>query len=312
MKRELFFLRPTLLWVLLGPILGCMWLAAVNYSNNLVYAVLYLVGSLCFVSLFHSWRNLSTLQVEHIRINSAFVGEEVRVEIHLLNPDKHPVQGLFFARVGEETGLSRWPIPLAKQGGGSLRIAAGDSCRLEVFFPAERRGIYRLESLLVRSSYPFGLVWAAFRVPVDVVYFIYPQPKGSLAWPELRPSGDEGVPVSSRPGDDFAGVRAYTPGQSLRHVDWKAYARGRPLSVKYFTGGEGRQLWLDASQMLRLPLEDRLSQLALWIVNAEKEEISYALRLGRSVLPLGIGPAQSRRALEALAVAGLGTEEKQG
>ncbi len=60
--------------------------------------------------------------------------------------------------------------------------------------------------------------------------------------------------------------------------------------------------------MVRLPLEDRLSQLALWVVNAEKEEIPYALKLGRTTLPLGLGPAQSRRALETLAVAGLGSE----
>ena len=56
--------------------------------------------------------------------------------------------------------------------------------------------------------------------------------------------------------------------------------------------------------MSRLPLEARLSQLALWIVNAEKAEFPYALRLGRTTLPLGLGAAQSRRALEALAVAG--------
>jgi uncharacterized protein (DUF58 family) len=309
MKREKISLRPTLLWLVFGPVLGCMWLAAVNYSNNLIYAILYLAGSLCFVSLFHSWRNLSSLQVEHIRVNPAFVGEEVRVEIYLRNPEKQTVQGLFFARVSDETGLSKWPVPLTIPGGRSLGIKGGDSCCAEVSFPAERRGMYRFESLLVRSVYPFGLIWAGFRVPVDAVYFVYPRPKGTSTWPALRPGGDEGAPVSSQSGDDFAGVRTYSPGQSLRHVDWKAFARGRPLSVKYFTGGAGRELWLDASEMLRLPLEDRLSQLVLWIVNAEKEEIPYALRLGRTELPLGMGPAQSRRALEALAVAGFGSEE---
>jgi uncharacterized protein (DUF58 family) len=309
MKREKIFLRPTLLWGLFGPILGCMWLAAVNYSNNLVYAVLYLIASLCFISLFHSWRNISSLQVEYVRIHPAFVSEEVRVEVCLRNPDKHPIQSLFFARMSGETGL--WdPLPLVRRGSRGLRIAGGDSSSVEVFFPAERRGMYRFESLLVRSSYPFGLVWAGFCLPVDTVYFVYPKPKGSPVWPDLRPSGNEGAAVRSTEGDDFAGVRSYSPGESLRHVDWKAYARGRPLSVKYFTGGDGRQLWLDASQMLHLPLEDRLSQLALWIVNAEKEEISYALRLGRTILPLGIGPVQSRRALETLAVAGVGSEER--
>lgn len=306
MKRDGIRLRPTGLWLLFGPILGCMWLAAVNYSNNLVYAILYLVGSLSFISIFHAWRNLLSLQVEYIRINPAFSGETVRVEIHLRNPTRYPIYGLFFARLNEEMGLSRRAIPLPLSGGRGLRIDAGDSHSAEVVFPSGRRGMYRFEALQIRSSYPFGLFWASFRVPVETEYYIYPQARGSSAWPELRPGGDDGRPVSLHPGDDFSGVRAYMPGESLRHVDWKAYARGRPLSVKQFTGGEGRELWLDSDHLGRLPLEDRLSQLALWIVNAEKEEIPYVLKWGRTTLPLGLGPAQFRRALELLAVAGEG------
>jgi uncharacterized protein (DUF58 family) len=188
-----------------------------------------------------------------------------------------------------------------------VRIAPGDSCSAEVIFPAERRGMYRFETLLVRTSYPLGLFWASFRVPVNAEYYIYPQPGGSEQWPDLHPSGEQGSPASLRPGDDFSGVRAYMPGESLRHVDWKAFARGRPLSIKQFTGGSGHELWLNAGEMGRLPLERRLSQLALWIVNAEKAEIPYALKLGRTTLPIGLGAAHSRRALEALAVAGAGS-----
>jgi uncharacterized protein (DUF58 family) len=307
MKKENFRLRPTALWLIFGPVLGCMWLAAVNYSNNLVYAILYLVGALSFVSIFHTWTNLASLRVEHIRVQPAFAGEEVRLEIHLRNPAKHTIYGLCFARLGDEAGLSRRPVPLRTPGGGGVRIEAGDSCSAEAVFPAERRGMYRFESLLVKTSYPLGLFWASFRVPVNAVYYVYPQARGNADWPELHPGGEQGSPASLKPGDDFSGVRAYLPGESLRHVDWKAYARGRPLSVKQFTGGIGRELRLDAAEMSRLPLEARLSQLALWIVNAEKAEIPYALKLGRTTLPLGLGPAQSRRALEALAVAGVGS-----
>jgi uncharacterized protein (DUF58 family) len=307
MKRESLRLRPTALWLIFGPVLGCMWVAAVNYSNNLVYAILYLIGALSFISIFHTWANLASLRVEHIRIQPAFAGEEVRIEIHLRNPAKHTIYGLFFARLGDEAGLARWPTPLYRPGGGGVRIEAGDSCSAEVAFPAEHRGMYHFDSLLVRSSYPLGLFWASFRVPVGAEYYIYPQAKGKADWPELHPSGEQGSPVSLKPGDDFSGVRAYLPGESLRHVDWKAFARGRPLSVKQFTGGSGHELWLDAAEMGRLPLEARLSQLALWIVNAEKAEIPYALKLGRTTLPLGLGPAHSRRALEVLAVAGVGS-----
>jgi len=328
MKREAIRLRPTGLWLVFGPVLGCMWLAAVNYSNNLVYAVLYLIGSLSFISIFHTWRNLAALRVEHVRVHSAFAGEDVELEVYVSATGKHPVYGLYFARLGEDTMLSRRPVSLTKRGGGSLRLQAGDSCQAQMVIAkkqsyskwgrlvtvtppgsGEQRGMYRFETLQVRSTYPFGLFAATFTVPVGVAYYVYPKPKGKDLWPELHPSGENSSSFIQNPGDDFSGVRTYQPGDPLRHVDWKAFARGRPLSVKQFTGGDGRELWLDAAEMTRLPLEERLSQLALWIVNAEKEEIPYALKLGRTTLPLGLGPAQSRRALETLAVAGMGSAE---
>jgi len=330
MKREKIRVLPTGLWLIFGPVLVCMWLAAVNYSNNLVYAILYLVGALCFVSTFHSWRNLASVSVDHIRIHSGFAGKDISVEIYL-NATRS-VYGLAFAQLGEERytlprqslasklyriflapfgiELPLRPALLQLRGGGSVRVAAGDSCCAETVFPAARRGMYRFDTLLVRSSFPFGLFWASYSVPVGAIYYIYPQAKGTELWPELRPAGDNGSPYSTRPGDDFSGVRAYSPGESLRHIDWKAYARGRPLSVKQFTGGDGQELWLDAAEMAKLPLEERLSQLALWIVNAEKAEVPYALKLGRTTVPIGLGPEQCRRSLETLAVAGLGPEEK--
>ena len=331
MKRESIKLRPTGLWLVFGPILGCMWLAAVNYANNLVYAVLYLVGSLSLISIFHTWRNLASVEVEHIRVNPAFVGEDVQVDIFLRVPGKYSVYGLMFSRVNDDGAprrsffrwlwryyvlgeeVSAWVqryTALTIRGEDTLRIEPGDSRATEVVFPTVRRGIYRLDMVQVKSAYPFGLFRASFNVAVNVEYYIYPKPKGTDIWPELRPGGESGSPFSQRPGDDFYGVRPYTPGESPRHIDWKAYARGRPLSVKQFTGGEGVELWLDASQMERMPLEERLSQLALWIVNAEKVEMPYALKLGRTALPLGLGPVHSRRALETLAVAGMGSEKR--
>jgi uncharacterized protein (DUF58 family) len=324
MRTNTILVWPTGLWIIFGPVLVCMWIAAVNYANNLVYAILYLIASLSFISLFHTWRNLAAMRVENIRIQPAFAGEDVRVEVCLRNTSRHTIYGLTFARYGEDVAgpirpltwthplgilellRSRRIAPLRLADMRGVRIEAEDTTAVEASFISERRGLFRFDSLLVRSCYPLGLFWASVRLPVGAEYYVYPRPEGSVAWPALMPGGEAGAPSSQRPGDDFAGVRAYLPGESLRHVDWKAYARGRPLSVKQFTGGSGQELWLDAAEMGRLSQEARLSQLALWIVNAEKAEIPYALRLGRTTLPLGIGPGQERRALEALAVAGAG------
>jgi uncharacterized protein (DUF58 family) len=302
MKRGRIQLRPTGLWLLFGPILGCIWLAAVNNSNNLIYGILYLIGSLTFVSIFHTWRNLALLEIEHVRVHPAFAGAEVQMDLHLRNPARHALHSLFFARYDEARAWTG-AIPLDLPGNRGLRLQPGDTQAVTLAFPAGPRGRHRLEFLQIRTSYPFGLISARFRLPVHAAYFVYPEPKGLALFPEMRASGEEGLPTSTQPGDDFSGVRTYAPGESLRHVDWKAYARGRPLSVKQFTGGDGRELWLDAAELRDLPLEQRLSQLALWIVNAEKEDLPYAFKIGPFELPPGLGPDQSRRALEALALA---------
>ena len=48
MRPDKIHVRLTGLWVIFAPVLICMWVAAVNYANNLVYAILYLVASLSF------------------------------------------------------------------------------------------------------------------------------------------------------------------------------------------------------------------------------------------------------------------------
>jgi uncharacterized protein (DUF58 family) len=146
------------------------------------------------------------------------------------------------------------------------------------------------------------LFWAVRHVEVQADYFVYPEPRGQDELPEMLATGMEGPP--HRSGDDFSGVRAYSPGESLRHIDWKAYARGRPLMVKQFTGGVGRELWLESRLLPRMSLDDRLSQLTLWALEAEEGDIPYGLSVGDVNLPPDLGTLHQRRVLEALAIGG--------
>jgi uncharacterized protein (DUF58 family) len=287
-------LRFSALWFLFGPVLACMWMAAVNYSNNLVYAVLYLIAGLTFTSLFHTWRNLASIEVEHVRVKPAFAGEEIELEIHLRNRGRRPCNNVSFQRL-ERRAKTALRAPKG------LRIAPADAVTFTAFLPPQRRGRHRFGRLVVRSAYPFGLFWAVLRVPVNASYYVYPAPLGYAALPAPQASSAEGSPL--RAGDDFSGVRAYSPGESLRHIDWKAYARGRPLMVKQFTGGEGRELWLSPRVLPRLSFEDRLSQLTRWAIAAEEGELPYGLQLGDVRLPPSLGSEHQRRVLEALAAA---------
>ena len=103
-------------------------------------------------------------------------------------------------------------------------------------------------------------------------------------------------------GDDFAGVRAYVQGESQRHIDWKAVARGQELMTKQFNAESDAKIYVDLVAAQQNDLEDRLSQLALWIIEAERARAPYGLRLPNLKLAPSLGQAHFHRCLHALAL----------
>ncbi len=66
----------------------------------------------------------------------------------------------------------------------------------------------------------------------------------------------------------------------MRAVDWKAYARERGLLTKRFSGRGTKKILIDWQQTNHLDnVEQRLSQLCLWVVEAEKQGMQYVLTL---------------------------------
>jgi hypothetical protein len=130
-----------------------------------------------------------------------------------------------------------------------------------------------------------------------------PAAAGRLPLPDPEPgtgvATEAGAAAAGAEGEDFAGVREWRPGDSLRRVDWHALARGRPLLVKTWAGG-GAQRHFDW-QALPLPEVERPGQLARWIEEAERLRLTWRLSLPGREIPAGSGPAHAERALAALA-----------
>ena len=98
-------------------------------------------------------------------------------------------------------------------------------------------------------------------------------------------------------------MRSYHPGDSPRHIAWKAAARGQGLLTKQFSGRADAELWLDWRQLpVMMNLEQKLSQLARWVIDAHAGGASFGLRLPGATIPMASGDAQRERCLEALAL----------
>ena len=168
-----------------------------------------------------------------------------------------------------------------------------------------QRGYFLPPRLRIESVYPLGLLRCWSFAYFDCRALVYPKP---LAAPDVLPSfNDEGaLGTSDSSGlDDLAGFRAYRVGDSARHIDWRAWARGQALQTRLFSAPSREEHWLDWNDFDGGHAEQRLSWLCWRIIQLDALGDDYGLRLPNVEIPLASGDRQREVTLRALALHGI-------
>jgi uncharacterized protein (DUF58 family) len=283
------YIVPTGLGLAFTFMLFAMFLGAMNYANNLALALTFTLGALALTAMHYCHRNLAALRISSAICEPVFAGQSARFRIALENTarvDRHELT------IGNEQG-SAPPV----------RINAGERAVLEIEQAAPRRGYLALDHFEIVTRHPFGLFRAWSYLHMDIRCVVYPRPaERGLPPPPLQT--DTGGAQDSRRGDeDFAGLRAFHPGDSPSRIAWKAYAREQGgLQVKIYAGTAVTSHLFDWESLPGLGVEARLSQMCRWIEDAYAARRAFGLRLpGMDVAP-NIGAAHRQRCLTALAL----------
>lgn len=273
-------------------VLAVIWYAAASLNNAAMYLLLFALAGVALVSIPHTLVNLSGLTATLESIKPNFVGQEISLPVEIVNKSANARHGIVVALSIRDNDGERIDT-----------VSAGKADRVTLCFLAPHRGEYRIDQLWLTSIYPLGFIKVAKQVATSQSYVVYPKPAGDPAIPgDARCSTENANRSELGEGDDFAGVRAYVPGESQRHIDWKAVARGQALMTKQFTPESGPEICVDLAAARQNELEGRLSQLALWIIEAERAQNSYGLRLPNVELAPSCGEAHFHRCLHALAL----------
>jgi uncharacterized protein (DUF58 family) len=238
----------------------------------------------------HTTRNLARIAASAGRCESVFVGEPAQFRIHL----------------DSRVDFDRPAILTRHLGSGSqlvVDIPAGGVADVVLAVPARKRGWLPLGRLMLETRYPLGLFRAWSYLEPEASCLVYPRPDRSALPPRSADAASGNVQTQSTGNEDFAGLRGYQPSDSPRHVAWKAVARSDDMLTKQFSGEAAAELWLDW-QLLpgSLPLEQRLSRLAGWVLAAERAGAHYGMRLPGVEIGTGRGEAHRATCLKALAL----------
>ncbi|HEU5312392.1 MAG TPA: DUF58 domain-containing protein, partial [Candidatus Udaeobacter sp.] len=175
-----------------------------------------------------------------------------------------------------------------------------------------QRGEHKVGTLCLTSAYPLGFIRFLKRFASSHTYIVYPKPAGDVRLPSSFVRPRDGRPLTEfGEGDDFAGVRAYVAGESQRHIDWRAVARGQSLMTKQFAAEAEGVVYLDFSAINSADAEEKLSQLTLWVIEAERARRPYVLRLPGIEIPPGVGQSHFHQCLRALSLFELKEQEHE-
>lgn len=214
--------------------LAFVTLAAVFFHGRVVSLTAYALLALYFGSRYalrHAVRRLeATRAAERLRL---FPGETTSVRLTVKNASPFP---LFWALVeeevdpnlrGDDSERNRFGIFLPPKGESSVAYS----------IQARNRGVYALGPVRLVTGDPLGFDEAQVRMIGETEIVVYPRiyPLDALGL------GGDAVAGSARPmrkrfedPTRMAGIRDYAPGESVRHIHWKATAHTHALKVKTF------------------------------------------------------------------------------
>lgn len=288
--RRRIYILPTRSGALFGLLLIVMLLGATNYSNSLAFALSFWLAGVALVSMHHAHANLVHLQLVGADATPVFAGEPAHFAL-VLRADGNRRHRAIRLRTDAQRDTPRQDM------------GPGETARTDVTCQTSARGRLRCPRLRVESIYPVGLFRAWSWLQPDTQALVYPRPLGHERLP-VR-SGDAGTAavLSTRGHEDFLGHRDYAPGDSPRHIDWKASARSDDLRLREHTQPRAAVLWLDERAAGGGSREARLSQLARWVIAADRAGLNYGLRLVDGTQPPASGPVHRAACLRALALA---------
>lgn len=285
LERSKVFILPSGFGLLIAAVTIVMLLVALNYQNSAVFLLTFVLGALFVVAMVSCHQQLRGLVVTGIHVAPVFAGEDIRLELDVVNKSRRSRKGLV-CQAGNTEGASEY-------------MAGNSVATLSAHLAPLQRGRHRIRPVTIASREPFSAfrAWSRF---VDAQCIVYPRP-AMHAPPPPGNAGLSSLGAAHHQPEDFLGLARYRPGDRPGQIAWSIYARRGTLERKQFGGAGGGAAWLAFEDVPATDGETKLEVLCAWVLAAERGGADWGLKLPGFQLAPARGNRQLRRALTALA-----------
>lgn len=256
--------KATLGSLLVVVMLFGLFLEAYMHNFNLVYIVLFFLFGLAFVASPLGIANMANLSLSLQGSDRLFVKETSHLYLALKNNKSTESYALQLACMGKTLF-----IPSVKAESREI---------LTLPHTPQKRGTLEVGECLLQSLFPLATIRFLLPVKLTVDKVIYPRPRGiSLEKFLSRQKGRYGQE------SDFEGITPYSGNAPLSKIHWPSVAKGESALKKFAYEIPLEQLDFDFYQAGKSD-EERLSQLTLWVLECEAQNLEFQVRMPHETL----------------------------
>lgn len=282
------YILPTRAGMIFACIVFTMLLGAMNYNNNMGFALTFLLAGIAVVSIHHCHRNLADTFFHYLGGHPVFAGDDM----------------VFRFVVENRSRVSRWQIRLHWQDRDVIcnEIEPNTRTQVRVRVATARRGKLPLPRIQLSTRFPLGLFRAWAWVNMEFSELVYPAPAPRSARERFAWSGHTTSGYDRGGDDDFSGLRDYRLGDPPKHIAWKALARTGEMLVTEYRSGVQDLIWIDWQDFRGLTMEARIAAMTRRVLDADADGHRYGLRIPRLEMQPSAGAAHRHDCLKALAL----------
>jgi uncharacterized protein (DUF58 family) len=241
-----------------------LFMEAYMHDFNLVYITLFFVFSLSFSAGPIGILNLGRLEATYLRSGRLFAHQEGHIAMQIYNHSTVTSWSVILRH--EHTSVPLGPVK------------GETSTTLQLPITPNKRGPFTHSGCYLESKYPLSTVRLVMKIKESYAGIVYPEPKGlslhSFLQKEETYYGEE---------KEFDGLRAYDGSQKLSHIHWASVAKG-DMSVKVFSKETQTPKLVFNFYTAATDDEARLSQLCLWAVECEKQNLPFMIQMPNKLL----------------------------
>jgi uncharacterized protein (DUF58 family) len=263
-----------------------MTLGALNYNNNPALILCFLLASVAHSGLLMGFLGLRGLRLVDVAAAPVHAGEQLQLQLRFDAVEARRRGGLVVHR-GDAVG--------------SFDLPDAQPAWLQLAVPTTRRGWLAAGRIELSMRRPLGMFVCWSWLHPDRKLLVYPAPE--INAPPLPLAGGDGAPRRQRgPAEEVHGLRDYRAGDPLRSIAWKRSAQQGRTLVREFESPAGHDAVLDWQALSGLSLEQRISRLTSWMLEAERIGCSSELRLPDQRIGPDRGRLHLHSCLQALAL----------